>query len=84
LIETITLEKIGRSGMAGYRLYFLDTAQRIAAREEFEADSDESAIAIALLRYNALSDLGSGFELWCGTRRLVPEQDEGPASQTVA
>jgi len=27
--------------MAEYRLYFLDAAQRTAAREEFEADSDE-------------------------------------------
>ena len=70
--------------MAEYRLYFLDAAQRIAAREEFEADSDESAIAVAHRRYNARSDLSSGFELWCGARRLVPERDDGPANQIVA
>jgi hypothetical protein len=64
--------------MAGYRLYFLDEAQRITAREEFEADSDENAVAIAHQRYNANSDVYSGFELWCGARRLVPAQlDEG-------
>jgi len=70
--------------MAGYRLYFLNAAQRIAAREEFEADTDQSAIAIACQRYSARPDFTSGFELWCGDRRIVPEQDEGPANQTVA
>ena len=78
------LDKMGRSKMAGYRLYFLDATGRIAARDEFEADSDESAIAIARRRYNASSDFSSGFELWCGDRRLVPGQDVGPANQTVA
>ena len=70
--------------MTGYRLYILDAAQHIAAREEFEAENDESAIAIALQRYNAYSDLSWGFELWCGARRVVPEQNEGSASQTAA
>jgi len=70
--------------MAGYRLYFLNAGRHIAAREEFEADSDEAAIASARRRYNARSDFSSGFELWCGDRRLVPNRDEGPANQTVA
>jgi hypothetical protein len=70
--------------MAGYRLYFLNEAQHIAAREEFEADGDESAITIAQQRYNVLSEFHSGFELWCGDRLVFPEQDEGSASQTVA
>ena len=70
--------------MAGYRLYFLDAGQHIAAREEFEADSDEAAIAIAHRRYDARSDFDSGFELWRGDRRLLPDRHEGPANQTVA
>lgn len=70
--------------MAGYRLYFLDWAHHIVAREEFEADNDRSAITIARQRYNARSDPSSGFELWCGDRLVFPEQDEGSASQTVA
>jgi len=70
--------------MAGYRLYFLNAAQRIAAREEFEADNDQSAITTAHQLYNARPDFTWGFELWCGDRRLLPEQDEGPANQTVA
>ena len=78
-------QQVGGLGMAGYRLYFLDEAQRITAREEFEADSDESAIAIAHQRYNANSEVPSGFELWCGARRVVPpQQDEGLVSLTVA
>jgi hypothetical protein len=84
MLPSKTRGKIGRSGMAGYRLYFLNKAQRIAAREEFEADSDESAITIARQRYNARSDFNSGFEVWCGDRLVFPEQDEGSASQSVA
>jgi len=70
--------------MAGYRLYFLNEAQRIADREEFEADNDQSAITIAHQRYNARPDFNSGFELWCGDRLVFPEQGNGSASQTVA
>ena len=70
--------------MAGYRIYFLDAAHHIAAREEFEADSDESAIAIAHQRYSARPDFSWGFELWCGDRLVFPEQDDGSASQIVA
>jgi hypothetical protein len=70
--------------MAEYRLYLLDAANRIAAREEFEADDDETAITIARQRYNARPDFSLGFELWCRERRLAPEQDGGSANQTVA
>jgi hypothetical protein len=70
--------------MVGYRLYFLNDAQHIAAREEFEAQSDESAITIARQRYNGRTDFNSGFELWCGDRLVFPQQDQGSASQIVA
>jgi hypothetical protein len=70
--------------MAWYRLYFLNTAKHIVAREEFEADNDESATAMARQRFNARSDFRSGFELWCGDRRVVPEQDEGSVNHNVA
>jgi len=69
--------------MDGYRLYFLNDAQHIGGREEFEADSDESA-AIAAQRYNARRDFKSGFELWCRDRLVFPEQGQGSASKTVA
>ena len=70
--------------MAWYRLYFLDAAKHIVAREEFEADNDESTTAIARQRFNAHSDFSSGFELWCGDRRVMPEQDEGTVNHNVA
>src|SRR5215469_561440 len=64
-----------------YRLYFLNAAQRIAARDEFEADNDESAITIAGLLYDACSDLSSGFELWQGARRVVPDVKKQATAQ---
>ena len=70
--------------MAEYRLYFLAVGRHIVAREEFEADNDEIAIVIARQRYNARSDLSSGFEVWCGDRLVFPEQGGGLASQLVA
>ena len=59
--------------MYWYRLYFLDAAQGIAARDEFEAENDETATTIAGLLYDACSDVSSGFELWQSTRRVVPD-----------
>jgi len=70
--------------MAWYRFYLLGAGRHIVAREEFEADNDENATATARQRYNTRSDFSSDFELWCGDRRVVPEQDEGPANQSVA
>ena len=71
--------------MAWYRYYLLGVGKNIVAREEFEADSDESAITIARQRYHDRSDFSSGFEVWCGDRLVFPEQDHGSsASQAVA
>jgi hypothetical protein len=84
MLPNKTRSKIGRSGIAGYRLYFLDASKHIVAREEFEADSDASAITIAHQRYRARTDLSSGVELWCGDRLVFPEQDGGSANQIVA
>jgi hypothetical protein len=56
-----------------YRLYSLNAAQRIIARDEFEAEDDETAITIAGLLYDACSGLSPGFELWQGARRVVPD-----------
>jgi len=63
-----------------YRLYFLNAAQRIAARDEFEAENDETAITIAGLLYDACSDLSSGFELWQSARRVVPDATKQAAA----
>ena len=65
--------------MAWFRLYFLDGRDRIAARDEFEAQDDRTAIAIAGLLHDAFSDCSPCFELWQGARRLVPETPVRPA-----
>jgi hypothetical protein len=59
--------------MAGYRLYFLDAAGRIEAREEFEAADDEAAQARAHLLYRTRRRQ-HGFELW-QERRFVVKRD---------
>lgn len=71
------------SGKQNCPIYFLDAGRHIAARDEFQAENDETAITIACLLYDACSDRSSGFELWRGARRLVPERDEGPAKPSL-
>jgi len=52
--------------MAGYRCYFLDAEGHIKAREEFKADTNEHALALARSLY-AEQGQKFGFELWlCG------------------
>jgi hypothetical protein len=82
--ETQTHGMTGRRPMAWYRFYILGAGKHIVAREEFEADNDESAINIAHQRYSARADLSSGFEVWCGDRLVFPEHGEGLASRIVA
>jgi len=48
--------------MSWYRFYLLGADNHIVAREEFEADSDESAIAIARQLYQPRAGFSSGFE----------------------
>jgi hypothetical protein len=52
--------------MVWFRLYFLDWRDRIAARDEFEADDDQSAMTIAASLHDAFSDCSPRFELWQG------------------
>jgi hypothetical protein len=73
--------------MHWYRLYFLDAGQRIAARDEFQAENDETVVTIAGLLYDACSDLSSGVELWQDTRRVFPgvkKQIAGHPNQSSA
>ena len=65
--------------MNWFRLYFLDAARHIVARDEFKAEDDQHAITIAGVLYDACSDHCSGFELWRGAHRLAPEGNGGPA-----
>jgi hypothetical protein len=56
----------GAVPMGEYRLYFLDSVDRLISRSfEFEAASDEAAIRLA----EAWRE-GRPVELWCGTQKL--------------
>jgi hypothetical protein len=60
--------------MTAYRIYFLAGNGRISAHEDFEADTDVSAIRIARALCDACSDVCAGFELWQGQRRIPARQ----------
>jgi hypothetical protein len=57
----------------------LDWHDRIIARDEFEAENDRSATAIAGLLHDAFSDCSPRFELRRGARRLVPQGHYTPS-----
>ena len=65
--------------MAEYRMYFL-AADRIRAREDFEADNDIDAIRIAKALGDACSDSCDSFELWQEKRKVDPEPGVQPVS----
>jgi hypothetical protein len=57
-----------------YRLHFLDQKELIAI-QEFDADSDIAALAVAFAIHDASSDVHQHFELWRGTRALARSAD---------
>ena len=65
--------------MADYRMYFL-VADRIRAREDFEADNDIDAIRIAQVLGDACSDSCDSFELWHEKRKVDPAPGFQPVS----
>ena len=52
--------------MAGYRLYGLDGADKVASAEWFEADDDQAAIEVATNKMD-----GHDCELWQGPRMVA-------------
>lgn len=65
--------------MAVYRMYFL-AADRIRAREDFEADNDIDGIRIAKVLCDACSDSCDSFELWQEERKVGGAQRFQPVS----
>jgi len=65
--------------MAEYRMYFL-VADRIGAREDFQADNDIDAIRIAQVLCDACSDTCDSFELWKENRKVDAAQGSQPMS----
>lgn len=56
--------------MAEYRIYLLRESA-IRGRHEFEAASDQNAIQIAHVLFDACSDDCNSFDLWSGTRHVA-------------
>ena len=61
--------------MTAYRLFFLDRNGAIQAREEFAAASDDDALILASVVWEACSETYSGYELWSFARRVVSAPD---------
>ena len=55
--------------MAGYRLYCLDGARKVASADWIDADDDQAAIEVATKKYD-----GYECEVWQG-KRLVARLD---------
>jgi hypothetical protein len=64
--------------MAWYRVYFLSRTGDIRNVDEFEADTDTSAVTFADQIHDAVSDIYGGYEVWhlsrCIARRSSREQ----------
>src|SRR5215831_18787066 len=54
--------------MATYRIYLRDHLWMICGRDDFDAEGDDTAIAIAGILADACSDRCGSFEVWQGTR----------------
>jgi hypothetical protein len=57
--------------MAEYRIFFLDAKGGIEARQELQAEDDETAIALSTIVFQACSETYSGFELWSFDRQVM-------------
>jgi hypothetical protein len=58
--------------MLGYSCFFLQPDGCVAAREEFEAETDNDAVIVAQALY-AERAARDGLELWADTRRVLCE-----------
>jgi len=69
--------------MHGYRCFFLRPDGGVAAREEFEAETDSDAVIVARALY-AERAARDGFELWSDTRRILSEDEHAPGAAARA
>jgi hypothetical protein len=54
-----------------YRLHFLDDARSVLGLYDFPADTDDDALEIAQLTFDACSDRAKSFEVWHGARLVA-------------
>ncbi|MBV9251907.1 MAG: hypothetical protein JO227_22035 [Acetobacteraceae bacterium] len=60
-------------GTMNYRLYLLDSINRIRAAESFSATGDREARKIAASVHEACADVFAGYEIWRGSERLTAD-----------
>lgn len=67
--------------MAEYRIYFLDGAGHIQARQGFVAANDADAIESGAFVFDACSDRCVGYELWSGAQLVLQCSARLPATR---
>jgi len=73
--------------VVAYRVFFRAEDGTIVGRDDFDADDDASATAIAHMLADACSDRCADFELWQSTRRIdthLPKFVLPPAEEIAA
>ena len=64
--------------MGLYRVYFRNQSKFVVGRDDFDAEDDACAMAIARTLCDACSDVCTAFELWQGVRQV--EMSSSPRS----
>lgn len=65
--------------MASYRIYLFGEGA-ICGRHDFAAPSDQNAIEVALVLFDACADDCQSFDLWRGTKRIAIPRLVAPRS----
>ncbi|HTW70615.1 MAG TPA: hypothetical protein VME47_12065 [Acetobacteraceae bacterium] len=66
-----------------FRIYLLDATCRIRAAESFSATNETEAAEMAAATYDACSDVFEGYEVWCGSARLLRGRRTEPGEITL-
>jgi len=70
--------------MTWYCLYLYSASGSMLGRDEFQAENDRSAMAVAEHLWDACSDVSASFELWDGLRRVDSEFSRMPCPSVSA
>ncbi|HEY1721546.1 MAG TPA: hypothetical protein VGG27_09905 [Magnetospirillaceae bacterium] len=70
--------------MQNYRVNFVDKDSVVLLAQDFEAQTDVSAVLVADWLFDACSEVYSGYELWCGARRFIPLAHMGVSWTSLA
>jgi len=62
-----------------YRIYFRNERSAIVACENFRAESEQAALAIAAQLFDACSDCCAQYDVWCGKERIDGTAQPSPA-----